>query len=84
MPEMVRKKKRGNPVGKALKIIGIIFMAAAFVVGAVYGSYADAFAAAVAVWLVGIAVGMGLFGMGEIIRLLQEMNRKMDEEKLKP
>ena len=56
----------------------------AFAVGAVYGSYADAFAAAAAVWLVGIAIGMGLFGMGEIIRLLQEMNRKMDEEKEKP
>ena len=78
------KKKRGNAVGRALKIIGIIFIAAAFAVGAVYGSYADAFAAAAAVWLVGIAIGMGLFGMGEIIRLLQEMNRKMDEEKEKP
>ncbi|MBP5294268.1 MAG: hypothetical protein J6Y95_00960 [Lachnospiraceae bacterium] len=74
------KKKKGNAVGRALKIIGIIFIAAAFVVGAVYGSYADAFAAALAVWLVGIAVGMGLFGMGEIIRLLQEMNRKLDEK----
>ena len=74
------KKKRGNPVGKALKIIGIIFFAAALVVGAVYGSYADAFAAALAVWLVGLAIGMGLYGMGEIIRLLHRLNEKMDRE----
>ncbi len=74
------KKKRGNPVGKALKIIGIIFFAAALVVGAVYGSYADAFAATLAVWIAGLAVGMGLYGMGEIIRILCEISRKMDRK----
>ena len=73
-------KKKGNPVGKALKITGIIFFAAALVVGAVYGSYADAFAAALGVWIAGLAVGMGLYGMGEIIRILHEINRKMDEK----
>jgi F0F1-type ATP synthase assembly protein I len=74
------KKKRGNPVGKALKIIGIIFFAASVVVGAVYGSYADAFAAALAVWLVGLAIGMGLYGLGEVIRILHEISGKMDEK----
>ena len=73
-----KDKKKGNPVGIALKIIGIVFIFAAFVVGAVYGSYADAFAAALGVWIAGLAVGMGLFGMGEIIRLLDQMNRKME------
>ena len=74
------EKKKGNPVGKALKIIGIIFFAAALVVGAVYGSYADAFAATLAVWIAGLAVGMGLYGLGEVIRILHEINRKMDEK----
>lgn len=74
------KKKKGNPVGKALKVIGIIFFAAALVVGAVYGSYADAFAATLAVWIAGLAVGMGLYGLGEVIRILHEINRKMDRE----
>ena len=74
------KKKKGNPVGKALKVICIIFFAAALVVGAVYGSYADAFAATLGVWIAGLAVGMGLYGLGEVIRILHEINRKMDEK----
>ena len=74
------KKKKGNPVGKALKVIGIIFFAASLVVGAVYGSYADAFAAALGVWIAGLAIGMGLYGLGEVIRILHEISRKMDEK----
>ena len=77
------KKHKGNPVGKALKIVGIIFFLAALVVGAVYGSYADAFAATLGVWIAGLAVGAGLFGMGEIIRILHEINRKMDGKNTK-
>ena len=74
------KKKKGNPVGKALKAIGIIFFAVSLVVGAVYGSYADAFAATLGVWIAGLAVGMGLYGLGEVIRILHEISRKMDRE----
>ena len=74
------KKKKGNPVGKALKVIGIIFFAAALVVGAVYGSYADAFAATLGVWIAGLAVGMGLYGLGEVVRILHEINCKLDRK----
>ena len=68
-----------NAVAKALKVIAIIIFVCGAISGAIIGISAETFMATLAIWFSVFVVGTMMLGFSEIVKLLDNINDKMDD-----
>lgn len=72
----------GNPIAKALKIVGWIIIIGGFIAGIVFANVYSEFnwGIAIAQWTQSIVSGLMFFGFAEIIKLLQSILNKQSRD----